>query len=262
VEPHALVLELHEARAAKKVMLYLTGWIFYSDTSIAVSLSQGKAMTAGRRCSRSRTETAAGGWRSGDGLSVGKTKTIPVDLSNVLNRRDPRVRIQTNLDIAWIGSSTPSTRRRRPPDHAGPARDGASFFRGFSKMMRETPGGPQVFVHDEVETAPRWADMAGLYTRFGDVRELLTSADDRYVVMKGEMPCAWNLTVPLCRPCRTAGRAITCSFSTAGTRTPTRTRSRARRSSRSVHGMDDARYGEGSQAYPATRRTGGFARST
>ena len=27
--------------------------------------------------------------------------------------------------------------------------------------------------------------MAGLYTRFGDVRELLTAADDRYVVMKG-----------------------------------------------------------------------------
>jgi hypothetical protein len=27
--------------------------------------------------------------------------------------------------------------------------------------------------------------MAGLYTRFGDVRDLLIEADDRYVVMKG-----------------------------------------------------------------------------
>jgi hypothetical protein len=35
-----------------------------------------------------------------------------------------------------------------------------------------------------VDAGPRWADMAGLYTRTGEVRELLTRADDRYVVMK------------------------------------------------------------------------------
>ena len=29
VAPHELVLELPQARAARKVMLYLTGWIFY-----------------------------------------------------------------------------------------------------------------------------------------------------------------------------------------------------------------------------------------
>jgi len=42
-----------------------------------------------------------------------------------------------------------------------------------------------VFLHDDFETSPRWADLTGLYTRFGDVRELLISADDRYVVFKG-----------------------------------------------------------------------------
>jgi hypothetical protein len=52
-------------------------------------------------------------------------------------------------------------------------------------MTRETPGGPRVFVHDDVETFPRWADMTGLYARFGDVRGLLTAPDDRFVVMKG-----------------------------------------------------------------------------
>ncbi|HEX9287265.1 MAG TPA: FG-GAP-like repeat-containing protein, partial [Thermoanaerobaculia bacterium] len=36
VAPHDLVLELPHARTAKTVMLYLTGWIFYSDTSIQV----------------------------------------------------------------------------------------------------------------------------------------------------------------------------------------------------------------------------------
>src|SRR5262249_40904959 len=32
VEPHDLVLEMPEARRARKVVLYLTGWILYSDT--------------------------------------------------------------------------------------------------------------------------------------------------------------------------------------------------------------------------------------
>jgi hypothetical protein len=29
----------------------------------------------------------------------------------------------------------------------------------------------------------RWRDLVGYYTRFGDVRELLTQVDDRYVIM-------------------------------------------------------------------------------
>jgi hypothetical protein len=32
-------------------------------------------------------------------------------------------------------------------------------------------------------TAPRWRDLEGFHTRFGDVRELLLNVDDRYVIM-------------------------------------------------------------------------------
>ncbi len=103
VEPHELVLELPRARDARRVMLYLTGWIFYADTSINVSLSQGE-----------RAERAAppvlevpdgkGGWKTAlpaMGYPAGKTKTMPIDLSAVLDRNDPRVRIRTNLEIYW-----------------------------------------------------------------------------------------------------------------------------------------------------------------
>jgi hypothetical protein len=31
--------------------------------------------------------------------------------------------------------------------------------------------------------APRWRDLEGFHTRFGDVRELLQRVDDRYVIM-------------------------------------------------------------------------------
>ncbi len=187
VAPHELALDLPRARHAKKVMLYLTGWILYSDTSINVSLSQGRALRPLPPVLE--VPDGRGHWTvaiPAMGYPAGKTKTMPVDLSGVLNRRDPRVRIRTNLDISWdrIFYTVDEDPAPLRPTRA-PLVSANLFFRGFSRMTRETPGGPQVFVHDDVATGPRWADMAGLYTRFGDVRDLLQAADDRYVVMKG-----------------------------------------------------------------------------
>jgi len=188
VAPHELVLELPDARGSSgPVMLWLTGWIFYADTSINVSLSQGRGLKA--EGPELQVPDGRGGWKTAIpamGYPAGKTKTMPVDLSGVLDREDPRVRIRTNLAIYWdriaytVGGAGAELRR-----HELPPATATLSFRGFSRMTRETPDGPQVFVHDEVDSSPRWADMAGLYTRVGDVSELLTAADDRYVVLKG-----------------------------------------------------------------------------
>jgi len=191
VEPHTLVLDLAEARTARRVMLYLTGWIFYSDTSIQVALSQGaSASSAGRPFGPViEVPDGRGGWKTAIpamGYPAGKTKTMPLDLSDVLVRSDPRVRIRTNLQIYWdrivYTADDPPAKIR---SHRTPLLSAALSFRGFSAMTRESPEGPHVFVHDDVETAPRWADLAGSYTRYGGVSELLAAADDRYVVLKG-----------------------------------------------------------------------------
>ncbi len=119
VGPHTLVLELPEARAARMVMLYLTGWILYSDTSIAVSLSQGKAMTA--RPPVLEVPDGNGGWRvaiPAMGYPVGKTKTIPVDLWGTAGiHASASGRTSTSPGIE---SSTPWTRGRRPCGSRGP----------------------------------------------------------------------------------------------------------------------------------------------
>jgi hypothetical protein len=189
VAPHELVLELPEARDARHVMLYLTGWIFYADTSINVSLSQRGDLRAEPPVLE--VPDGSGGWRTGIpaprmGYPAGKTKTMPVDLSDVLVRSDPRIRIRTNLAISWDRIAYTVDEAPAPMRLAAvPLAAATLSFRGFSRMTVESPGGPQVFVHDDVTREPRWADMAGRYTRFGDVRPLLTGADDRYVVMKG-----------------------------------------------------------------------------
>ena len=189
VAPHDLVLELPEAARASRVVLYLTGWVFYADTSINVSLSQSRTAPEKPFGPELQVPDGRGGWRTAIpamGYPAGKTKTMPVDLSKVLDRRDPRVRIRTNLAVYWdriayTADDLPADVRR-----TGVALRAADLsFRGFSRMTRETADGPHVFVHDDVDRAPRWADAAGLYTRFGDVSALLAAADDRYVVMKG-----------------------------------------------------------------------------
>jgi tetratricopeptide (TPR) repeat protein len=188
VAPHELVLELPRARGARRVMLYLTGWIFYADTSINVSLSQGEKpdRPAGPVL---EVPDGRGNWKAAlpaMGYPAGKTKTMALDLSEILDREEPRVRIRTNLAIYWDRIVYTVDEEETPMTvTAAPLAAARLYDRGFSRRVRESPDGPHVFLHDDVEPGPRWADLAGLYTRFGDVRELLTAADDRYVVMKG-----------------------------------------------------------------------------
>src|SRR5262249_49676791 len=156
------------------------GWIFYADTSINVSLSQRRDLAA--EPPALDVPDGRGGWRTAIpalGYPAGKTKTMPIDLTGLLDPADPRVRIRTHLAISGHALAytvddppVPVVLTRAPLTSADLS------FRGFSRMERESPDGPQVFVHDDVSREPRWADMAGRYTRFGDVKDLLAAADD------------------------------------------------------------------------------------
>ena len=56
-------------------------------------------------------------------------------------------------------------------------------YRGFSKMYRPTPHAPHLFDYNEVTTAKQWRDLAGHYTRYGEVTRLLEEIDDMYVIL-------------------------------------------------------------------------------
>ena len=56
-------------------------------------------------------------------------------------------------------------------------------FRGYSVTTQKdasTPERPRYVIGG---VASRWRDLEGFHTRFGDVRELLQTVDDRYVIM-------------------------------------------------------------------------------
>jgi hypothetical protein len=184
---HALVLDLGPVAAGSRVVLFLNGWIFYTDTSINVSLSQRKDLVHFPPVLE--VPDGRGGWKvamESFGFPAGKTKTMPVDLTGLLDPKDPRVRIRTTMAIFWdeayVTVDDPDVAVRTttlPPAEA------TLSERGFSRRFRETPDGPELFDHGDATAAPAWEDVPGRITRLGDVTDLLARTDDRWVVFKG-----------------------------------------------------------------------------
>ncbi|HEX9820049.1 MAG TPA: CRTAC1 family protein, partial [Methylomirabilota bacterium] len=71
--------------------------------------------------------------------------------------------------------------------------------RGFSKLSR-TPEGYETFDYQAVVASAPWEQHRGLYTRFGEVGELLDAADDRYVVLGTGDEVAIRFAAPLLPP--------------------------------------------------------------
>lgn len=186
-DEHALVLDLGPIGAGDRVVLFLDGWIFYTDVSINVSISQRSDIHPFPPLLE--VPDGKGGWRlamPSFGFPAGKSKTMPIDLTGIVDPKDPRVRIRTTMAIFWDQAFVTVNDPEVPvvTTLLSPMKATLSE-RGFSRGYRETPDGPELFDHGDVTTTPRWADVPGFVTRLGDVTPLLGATDDRWVAIKG-----------------------------------------------------------------------------
>ena len=184
---HFVEIELPDgAPRAGPLWLVAQGWVHPTDSSINVAISQGThAAPEGLSL---QVADAAGRFheiRRGLGFPSGKDKTVLIDLRDVFpatGRR--RLRLATNLEIFWdrlawaVGRPDVAVTPRRL-DLAG----ADLSYRGYSVTEQPSPSVPERPRYVIAGTGPRWRDLEGYYTRFGDVRELLASVDDRYVIM-------------------------------------------------------------------------------
>ncbi|HTV01522.1 MAG TPA: hypothetical protein VMF13_13320, partial [Luteitalea sp.] len=170
----------------RPLKLVAHGWIHPTDSSINVALSQGSqtppnglALEVADAQGRFRVA------RPGLGFPSGKDKTILIPLDGLLPEHgERRLRLTTNLEIFWdriawaVGRpDVPVTPRRLTLTSAD------LRYRGFSVMSQRESSSPERPRYVVEGTAPRWLDLEGFYTRFGDVRPLLSGVDDRYVIM-------------------------------------------------------------------------------
>jgi len=187
--PWTFTFDLGDLGAAPgaPIRLFLDGWIFPADASLNLAVAQRPDLPY--LPPRLEVETA-GGWRilvPAMGFPAGKTKTLVMD-TPPLPLGAHRLRIVTSLWLAWdriawtqeradVTDKIPQVRARLLP------RQAELRYRGFSALVRRSPNGPHGYDYGRVTPESPWLPLAGHYTRYGDVGELLAAADDRSVVM-------------------------------------------------------------------------------
>jgi hypothetical protein len=185
VDPHDLILDLGGEAGGAGTFLFLRGWIYPTDASINVALSQQSSIKLAAPSLEVRD--AQGRWRPAAdiGFPSGKDKTIVVDLAGKFPTADHHVRIRTNMQIYWDQAFVARALENNPVKITTLAPVSADLhFRGFSRMYRKGGRyGPYWFDYDDVAKDSPWRPIDGAFTRFGDVLPLLTDPDDMYVIM-------------------------------------------------------------------------------
>ena len=182
-EPWSMTFDLGQAPDGP-VRLLLDGWIFPSDASLNLAMSQTAA--APPLHPRLEVETSSG-WQvlmPSMGFPAGKTKTMVID-TPPLPPGSQRLRIITSLWLGWdriAWTDRPEdgaavVRAKLDPDHA------ELHYRGFSKLTRLAPNGPHHYDYQQLLDEDPWLPFPGSYTRYGEVSELLLTADDRSVIL-------------------------------------------------------------------------------
>ena len=162
--------------------LVAQGWIHPTDSAINLALGQGHH--APPRDLSLEVPDAHGGWKAVRphlGFPEGKNKTILIDLAGL-----PQiVRLRTNLEIYWDFLGTAHALPKTPlQTQTLTLAEAILRYRGFSATHQANSSSPELPDYARLAgTAPRWLDLEGFYTRFGDVRPLLAQTDDRYVIM-------------------------------------------------------------------------------
>jgi Flp pilus assembly protein TadD len=184
-EMHDLILDPGKVGNNNKLFLFLEGWIFPTDASINVALSQSTSTKVTRPFLQVMNKK--GEWETvieNLGFPMGKDKTVIADLSGKFLSADHRIRIRTNMEIYWDYvffsdnvSINPVVTTTLNPVSAD------IHYRGFSHTFRKgSRYGPHWFDYSNVDRNPKWRDLSGNYTRYGDVLPLLTEADNKYVI--------------------------------------------------------------------------------
>ena len=187
---HYLEVDLGDD-APKSGPLYLVaqGSIHDTESSVNVAITQGSRWHAHGLAVE--VPDGHGGWVTAQdnlGFPAGRKKTILFNLTDIFRPGTPRrVRLRTNLEIYWDAirwaQGAPDTKLKEvtlDPEVAD------LHYRGYSVMHMPTTAAraPEVPDYSQIEgTKQRWRDLIGYYTRYGDIRELLKTIDDRYVIV-------------------------------------------------------------------------------
>lgn len=186
--PHFLELSWDKAAlaGASKLRLVMTGWFYWTDAS--VNMASARDPEQEFIPPMLQVPDGQGGWRMAGppiGFPAGKTKSMVVDVTALLDRENPRLRLFGSLRLYWDSIRLATDNDDAPLEVTALEPSGAKLWlRGFSDPERsELAHQPERFDWERIAWQPRWNAHPGSYTKLGDVLPLLGAIDDRFVIM-------------------------------------------------------------------------------
>jgi hypothetical protein len=180
---HSLELDLGQPYHGGPLQLLMHGEIEYFTATGMYAADQAGIQAIAPYV---EAQDAAGKWKriSDDiGFPAGLPRTITADLSRVLPEGTKRIRISTNLQIYWDSILIDRTEQKSTSHLTEIPLESANLdFHGYPRQIEAQPPGNVKYVYEQVSRTGPYARQAGTYTRYGDVRELLSGFDDRLVV--------------------------------------------------------------------------------
>jgi Tfp pilus assembly protein PilF len=183
---HSLTLDLgKQAKDAKRVLLLLSAWIDYADSTSNLAASQAGVKLVPPYL---QTRNAKGEWVTTIaqmGFPAGLTKTMTVELPKDALCNSTEVRIVTSMRIYWdqvlVDVSNEASAMKVTTLQPLSA---DLHWRGFPREFAADDKGLKAYDYRVIEAFAPWKAHLGNYTRYGDVRPLLSQIDDMYVVTR------------------------------------------------------------------------------
>lgn len=198
VEPHWLQLDLNSISDIESKQLYLTGWIYPTDTSLNIAMDQNTEVPHPEPPSL---------WSLNDsgqfecvrpfmGFPGGKPKTIVIELNGAFLSADRQIQIRCSNEIYYDQIFIADGKRLSMPSEPLVLDTANLAYRGFSNEVNRGRPYPHWYDYQTPHIEPNWPPMAGEFTRYGDVLSLVKDDDDRMVVMSSGDEMVLNFKVP------------------------------------------------------------------
>jgi hypothetical protein len=186
-EPHSLELDLGEPYRGGPLWLLLHGEIEYFSATSMYAADQAHLRPFAPYV---EAQVSSGKWvRVLDdmGFPAGGARTMTADLTGKLPPGTQRIRITTNLQIYWDNIMISRTSQDNRHDQSArltpvPLARADLNFHGFPLKIEDQPPGNVKYIYEKASATGPYTRPAGAYTRYGDVRPLLESIDDKFVV--------------------------------------------------------------------------------
>ena len=185
-KPHDLIIDLGQINNPNNIQLYLHGWLFPTDASLNVKISQEKTFSIKNPSIEVLDDNNQ--WITIEEnifFPNGKDKTCIIDLSNKFLTDIYKIKISTSMAIYWdeIFFAENDTTIKIVETIINPTKTQLEY-RGYSKKyLQSNIKGLDYPSFYEVEKLPKWRDLKGNYTKYGDVNTLITHSDNKYVIM-------------------------------------------------------------------------------